>query len=362
MVLLFSFTALVILLYLAYPLWLACLKPVNEIPVENPQPVECVSLILLSYNGGQFLKEKIDFLLKELSAFKDSELLVIDDCSNDGSREILGGFQGNHGIKIVQKEHHNGIPDSMNTAVGLAQFEYIVFCDQRQQLSENIIVKLLESFKDERVGAVSACISDHDKSHHFSWIRAYENHVKCMESKTGSLIGVYGPLYAVRKSRFSPIPNHIVLDDLYLSLRILANSQVRIMKECLVTDDSHAILNDYGRAKRYILGFLQLMNEKGIVSALNTKQRVMLYWHKYLRLHIPLLLLASYLGTGIMSFFNPSYINPFIIITVLMILLSLPAKFSFHLKLKNMLKINAFYLVAFIEVNAVHYLKLNKKL
>ena len=35
MIILFSFTALVILLYVAYPLWLACLKPVKENTAEN---------------------------------------------------------------------------------------------------------------------------------------------------------------------------------------------------------------------------------------------------------------------------------------------------------------------------------------
>jgi len=356
MLLLVSFTVFITVAYLAYPLWLALLKPVVYIPDDKTSTIDQVSLVLLSYNGSLFLRKKIDFLLTELLVFKDFELIIIDDHSEDGCEEILNEFKKDPRVRIIHKAQHKGIPDSMNLAVELAKYEYIVFCDQRQQLSENSIKKLVELFIDDKVGAVSACISDYDKARHFSWIRSYENHVKCMESRAGSLIGVYGPLYAIRKECFSTVPEHIRLDDLYLSLKILAKKQVRIMKECLIIDESPAELNDYQRARRYVSGFLQIMNEKGLVRELTVKQKIMLIWHKYLRLHIPLLFLASYIGIGVMGFFNHFYLYPFIFLTFLLIIVALPAKFRLHLKIKNLLKINLYYLFAFIEVNAKHYL------
>ncbi|NTV84884.1 MAG: glycosyltransferase, partial [Bacteroidales bacterium] len=225
MIILLSVTAFMILLYLAYPVWLAMSSTVKDVDVDGNKAIEGVSLVLLSFNGGEYLKEKIDFLLKELSVFKAYELIIIDDHSEDGSREILEKFQENKSIRLIIKAQQKGIPDSMNRAVKCARYETIVFCDQRQQLSVNILNRLVEPLKMNNVGAVSACISEHDKSHCCSRIRSFENYIKCHESKTGNLIGVYGPLYAIKKSCYSHIPEYIILDDLYLSLKILANNQ-----------------------------------------------------------------------------------------------------------------------------------------
>jgi len=356
MIILLSVTAFIILLYLAYPGWLAMSSTVKDADIDGNKAIEGVSLVLLSFNGSRYLKEKIDFLLKELSAFKAYELIIIDDHSEDGSREILGEFLENKNIRLIIKEQHKGIPDSMNRAVKSAKHDYIIFCDQRQQLSENIIKRLVEPLKMNNIGAVSACISDHDKSHYCSRIRSFENYTKCQESRTGDLIGVYGPLYAIKKSSYSLIPEYIILDDLYLSLKILANCQVKIMKECLITDENPSILNDYKRAKRYILGFLQLINERGLISCLSTRQKIMLTWHKYIRLLIPVLLLTSYACLGIMSITEESYFIPFITITVFAILLFLPARLIIHHRLKNLLKINIFYFFAILEVGISHFI------
>jgi glycosyltransferase involved in cell wall biosynthesis len=350
MIILLSVTAFIILFYLAYPVWLAMNSPVKEIDDNGNNAIDGVSLVLLSFNGSHYLKEKIDFLIMELSAFKEYELIIIDDYSEDGSREIIEEFLENKNIRLILKEQHKGIPDSMNRAVESAKHDCIVFCDQRQYLSENIIKRLVELLKMNNIGAVSACISDHDKSNYCSRIRSYENHIKCLESRTGKLIGVYGPLYAIKKSCYSVIPEYIILDDLYLSLKILSNNQVRIIKECLITDENPSILNDYQRAKRYILGFLQIVNEKGLISRLNFRQKIMLTWHKYIRLLIPVLLLTSYAGIGIMSFNEGSYLIPFMIISVFGLILLLPSKFKIHARLKNLMKINIFYFFAIFEV------------
>jgi poly-beta-1,6-N-acetyl-D-glucosamine synthase len=350
MIILFTVTASVILFYLAYPLWLAILPRAKDAEVMERKPIECISLVLLSYNGHRFLKEKINVLLDELSGFKEFELIIIDDHSADGTCEILRRFSGDSRIKVILKEEHKGIPDSMNMAVECARYDYIVFCDQRQYLSEKVIRRLVEPLGDVRIGAVSACISDHDKSDCRSRLRTYENYIKHLESCYGSLIGVYGPLYAIRKSLYSLIPSYIILDDLYLTLRILAKSQVIMMKECLVTDESPSMLNDYQRARRYVKGFLQIAREKGLINSLPLEQRIMLTWHKYIRLLIPVLLVTSYAAMGFESFADKTYLLPFIILTGLAMIFPLPLHFKIHYKIKDIFKINFFYLLAILEV------------
>ena len=46
-----------------------------------------VSIILPTYNGKKYIRESIDSILKQ--SFTDWEFIVVDDCSTDGTAEIL---------------------------------------------------------------------------------------------------------------------------------------------------------------------------------------------------------------------------------------------------------------------------------
>ena len=49
-----------------------------------------ISLIMSVYNGEDYLAEAIDSVLNQ--TFHDFELIVINDCSTDGTGEILSKF------------------------------------------------------------------------------------------------------------------------------------------------------------------------------------------------------------------------------------------------------------------------------
>jgi hypothetical protein len=293
---------------------------------KEVEKITSVSLILLSYNGKIYLQEKINFLIKELSGFQHYEMIIIDDNSIDGSKEVLDNFKHIQGIK------------------------YIIFCDQRQRLSENILQRIIEPLKYKNIGAVSGCISHLDKENKYSIIRRHENFIKSNESKAGSLIGVYGPFYAIKKQCYSEIPDYIILDDLYLSLRILKTKQIILKDDCLIIDNNFSKLYDYKRTKRYMVGFLQILKEKTIISDLSKKQKIMLIWHKYLRLLIPVFLFLSYVSTGIMITHGVEYTIIFTIFTVLILVSLFSNLFKFQFRVKNFIRMNIFYFIALTDI------------
>jgi len=69
MFVIFAITAFLILLYFLYPVWLSLLRPGHAGERSETTDANGVTLILLSYNGQQYLEDKINFLLKELSVF-----------------------------------------------------------------------------------------------------------------------------------------------------------------------------------------------------------------------------------------------------------------------------------------------------
>lgn len=350
MIILFSITTFIILLYLLYPLWLTTIasdKPLNE---KETQEINCVSVILLSYNGKKYLIEKINFLLRELSCFECYELIIIDDDSKDGSVELLKNLGNTDHIQVLYNNKQEGIPYSMNLGIANAKYEYVIFCDQRQELSDSILKRIVGPLKYKNVGAVSGCISYVDMGGKCSYIRRYENFLKSKESNTGNLMGVYGPFYAIKKQCYSPIPEYIILDDLYLSMRILKSKQILLREDCQIIDDDFSILYDYKRIKRYLIGFLQILKEKQIINELSNRQKIMLIWHKYLRLLIPIFTFLCYIALGIKALHGIIYLIIFCIITTVGLLSILTVKVNYWISPTNLVRMNILYLIGLIDV------------
>lgn len=344
MTIIYIITASLILLYLTYPFSLMAF-PAADPGKKEYEGIDAVSVILLSRNGKKYLKEKIQYIIHELAPFKNAELIVIDDLSTDGSKEVLKEFENRDDIKIVLKDEQRGIPHTMNMGVEMAKYPYIIFCDQRQVLSEGILKKITEPLMYENTGAVSACISHLDTEGCCSWIRKFENFIKSRQSLTGSLIGVYGPLYAIKKKCFTPIPEEIILDDLYLSLSILRTRSVLLKRDCIIRDENFSSLNNPARAKRYLEGFLQLFRRNSPVRALGAKHLIMLFWHKYMRLLFPIFLFLSYVVTAIRAFESMAYFIAFVIITLTGVIMLFPGAIGQENRLRGIININIWYLL-----------------
>ena len=48
---------------------------------------QLVSIVFTSYNHKEYLKQAIDSLINQ--SYTNYELIIVDDCSTDGSQEIL---------------------------------------------------------------------------------------------------------------------------------------------------------------------------------------------------------------------------------------------------------------------------------
>jgi len=358
MITIFSITALLIILYLVYPVWLMLpgAEKTGKQEANETELIDSVSLILLSCNGIKYLKEKTDCLLLELSTFRHYELIIIDDNSTDGSIEFLKSLPESEQLIIHFNHVQKGIPYSMNLGVAMAKYDYLIFCDQRQQLSANILRRIVEPLKNANAGAVSGWISHIDKEKRYSFIRLHENILKEQESRSGSLMGVYGPLYALKKQCYVEIPENIILDDLYLSLKILKTKQIEISRDCQVTDDNFSGLYDYKRTRRYLSGLLQILHSKFIFNELSSKQLTMLIWHKYFRLIIPVSLFACYVSLALSVGSGSVYMLAFGIATTMAILSVLPDRIIFRFRLKNLLRINILYFIALLDLLFAEFL------
>lgn len=73
-----------------------------------------ISILLSVYNDEKNIKKSIDSIL--LQSYKNIELLVMDDCSVDGTYEILNEIKDRR-IKIFRNKENQGLTKSLNTLI-----------------------------------------------------------------------------------------------------------------------------------------------------------------------------------------------------------------------------------------------------
>ena len=82
-----------------------------------------VSVIIPNYNYGYFLQDAIDSALRQ--TLPADEILVIDDCSSDDSREVIQRNAGS--VKLCVNDRNLGIVENFRKAVQMTQGDYVVF-------------------------------------------------------------------------------------------------------------------------------------------------------------------------------------------------------------------------------------------
>lgn len=66
-----------------------------------------ISVIIPNYNHALFLKQRIDTVLNQ--TFQDFEVIILDDCSTDSSREIIEQYRGHSKISnIIFNDKNSG--------------------------------------------------------------------------------------------------------------------------------------------------------------------------------------------------------------------------------------------------------------
>lgn len=87
-----------------------------------------VSIITPTYNSIQFVEETIQSILNQ--TYQNWEMLITDDCSTDGTWELLQNFAAKDArIKIFQLEHNSGPGVTRNNSLKHASGRFIAFCD-----------------------------------------------------------------------------------------------------------------------------------------------------------------------------------------------------------------------------------------
>lgn len=161
-----------------------------------------ISLIITAYNEEARINKKLDNTLSLDYPPQNLEIIVVSDGSTDRTEEIVRTYV-NRGVKLLSIPERHGKHYSQGRGIQMAQNEIVILTDATTFLKEDALKKIVRNFADPRIGCVSGEdrieTADGGTDGEGIYVK-YEMKLRALESRVGSLVGVSGCFFAMRKS------------------------------------------------------------------------------------------------------------------------------------------------------------------
>jgi GT2 family glycosyltransferase len=113
--------------------------------------IDVVSVTIVTYNSGRFIKRCLESVLAQAYAAK--EVIVVDNASSDGTVDILEQFEDR--CKVYYNDENIGFAAAQNQAIGLASGDWVLTLNPDVLLLPNFIKALVDACSfDSRIGTV----------------------------------------------------------------------------------------------------------------------------------------------------------------------------------------------------------------
>ena len=177
-----------------------------------------ISVIITAFKEPKTIGKAIEEIAKQ--RIPKSEILVLapDKETLDSAKEAGKKISN---VKII-KDSGEGKPSALNLAVEKARGDILILTDGDVYVGEGALVKLLEKFKDKKVGAVSgrpvSINSMNNKYGYWAEILTKTAHERRKEAlKRKKRFFCSGYLFAIRKNLFPKLRKEILSEDGFIS-------------------------------------------------------------------------------------------------------------------------------------------------
>lgn len=119
-----------------------------------------VSVIIPNYNHAPFLRERIDSVLNQ--TYSDFEVIILDDCSTDNSREIIETYRGHEKITHIEYNTVNSGSTfkQWEKGIKLAKGEWIWIAESDDVAEPDFLKKIIEHSQENPNMSIAYCASN----------------------------------------------------------------------------------------------------------------------------------------------------------------------------------------------------------
>jgi poly-beta-1,6-N-acetyl-D-glucosamine synthase len=301
---------------------------------DHPLRLPRVAHIIAAYNEEEVIASKIQDSQRIDYPLDLITTIVIADGSTDRTTEII---RQHRGVILLFQPAREGKVAAMNRAVATVQdADILIFSDANTSINPDAFKRIVAHYQDPKVGGVAGekrVIAHSDvpgKAESIYW--RYESILKQLGSNFHTVVGAAGELFSVRRQLFVPVPEHVLLDDLFISLSVCKKGLLIRYEPHALASEAPSLSIDDERTRRIRISagaFQALAMFRDLLNLLKYGKLSFQYIsHRVLRWTIcPVALPLIYLTNAYLMWItsNPLYIILFIMQTVFYILAGIGA-------------------------------------
>jgi len=295
-------------IYAGYPLLAILLARIRPRPVQRGPVEASVTVVIAAYNEEADIAGKLRNVLALDHVPGKLDVIVVSDASSDATDAVVRAC-GLPGVQLLRVEGRVGKTACQNAAVAMAFGDILLFTDATTMIEPGALAAILDNFHDPSVGCVAGRLRYVAQGRDATgqggtsyW--GYEVMLRMAESTLGSLVGVSGCLYAVRRSAYRPIPPELISD--FVIAMVMCGQGLRTVLEPAAICFEHTLAHpDRELSMRIRVGMRSLV-------ALATQRRFLdpfrhgtfawqLWSHKLLRYLSPVFWMLALLSNAVLA-------------------------------------------------------------
>jgi cellulose synthase/poly-beta-1,6-N-acetylglucosamine synthase-like glycosyltransferase len=222
-----------------------------------------ISIIIPVHNEGSVIERRLDNLFESSYPGNKMEVIVIDSGSSDDTSRIIKS-RFNDKVTLVQEALRYGKARAVNLGLSISNGEIVILTDGPTLYEKDTIARIVDSFDDPSIGGATVLYEiPNNKNNQIvdseSYLWAYKERMRLLESKVFSTSWLSGEACAFRKRFIDKIPEDSLADDSYIALELISKGlKVIVNDRSYFIEKSPSTTMDYFEIKtRRALGGLQ---------------------------------------------------------------------------------------------------------
>lgn len=208
---------------IGYPAGVFLLSRVMNRAVSKDDVLPSVTVVIAAYNEVDHILATVANKLDQDYPEQKLDVVVVSDESDDGTDEALANLESTR-VRVLRQTPRQGKTAALNMALTEVTSDIVVFSDANSIYDSGAIRQLVRNFADPEVGYVTGRMvyrsaDDSQIGESCSAFMRFENWLRRLETRLGSIVGVDGGVDAVRRELFQPMRAD-QLPDFVLPLRV----------------------------------------------------------------------------------------------------------------------------------------------
>ncbi len=279
---------------------------VRPVEARLPASLPTVTAVLATRDDLDTIMARVEDFFHTAYPLDRLTVVVGVDAATPAQLSAIRSACGARPVTVVASDAAGGKAAGLNAAVRHATGELLVFSDSQQRFAPDAIAVMVARLcTDARLAAVGGALQlpgdrpDAVGRSPVEWYWRLERQLRAAEARLHSTVGLSGSIYAMWRRDWQPMPDQLILDDVWLPMRLVLDGRRIGYELAAMAWDARSTTaaQEKVRKVRTLTGNFQLIAWlPALLVPFRNPIWLQFVSHKVLRLFTPWLVLACAVG------------------------------------------------------------------